>query len=387
MGSCSIKDPSNVRKEISVHKSDFLILHPIGKGSFGRVWKIQNKKTNRFYAMKEMSKVIIYKKKAISSINQELHILSSLNNFFISNIHSAFQNEDNLYLIMDFFSGGDLRYHISKRSNKHFTEDETKFIICNLLTALIYLRQNKIIHRDIKPENLVFDEIGYVHLTDFGISKKIGKESVIVTSGTPSYMSPEAVLGKNQSYQSDYFSLGVLAYELIFGKRPYIGKTKGDIKRSLLCKSIKVEENDLPSYIKYNNKAAICDFVNKLLNRKAVSRIGANGIEEIMTHPWLEGFNWNELLNRKMKSPFVIRNEDNYDIEAANRKEMYIDECQYEDILYQVNKAKLFNHFKLNRECTENNIYCKKKNDIQNISSKCKIMKKDSINSIMSTKA
>ena len=88
-----------------------------------------------------------------------------------------------------------------------------------------------------------------------------------------------------------------------------------------------------------------------------------------------------------MKSPFVIRNEDNYDIEAANRKEMYIDECQYEDILYQVNKAKLFNHFKLNRECTENNIYCKKKNDIQIISSKCKIMKKDSINSIMSTKA
>ena len=89
MGSCSIKDPSNVRKEISVHKSDFLILHPIGKGSFGRVWKIQNKKTNRFYAMKEMSKVIIYKKKAISSINQELHILSSLNNFFISNVSSA----------------------------------------------------------------------------------------------------------------------------------------------------------------------------------------------------------------------------------------------------------------------------------------------------------
>ena len=172
MGSCSIKDPSNVRKEISVHKSDFLILHPIGKGSFGRVWKIQNKKTNRFYAMKEMSKVIIYKKKAISSINQELHILSSLNNFFISNIHSAFQNEDNLYLIMDFFSGGDLRYHISKRSNKHFTEDETKFIICNLLTALIYLRQNKIIHRDIKPENLVFDEIGYVHLTDLEFQKK-----------------------------------------------------------------------------------------------------------------------------------------------------------------------------------------------------------------------
>ena len=89
MGSCSIKDPSNVRKEISVHKSDFLILYPIGKGSFGRVWKIQNKKTNRFYAMKEMSKVIIYKKKAISSINQELHILSSLNNFFISNVSLA----------------------------------------------------------------------------------------------------------------------------------------------------------------------------------------------------------------------------------------------------------------------------------------------------------
>ena len=89
MGSCSIKDPSNVRKEISVHKSDFLILHPIGKGSFGRVWKIQNKKTNRFYSMKEMSKVIIYKKKAISSINQELHILSSLNNFFISNVSLA----------------------------------------------------------------------------------------------------------------------------------------------------------------------------------------------------------------------------------------------------------------------------------------------------------
>ena len=123
------------------------------------------KKNNKKYALKEMSKVKIIDKKSVKSIRDERNFLSKLHHPFIVNMICSFQDFDNLYLVMDLLTGGDLRYHLCRI--RKFTEEETKFFISCLLLGLEYIHKNNIIHRDIKPENLVSDEQGYVRVTEF----------------------------------------------------------------------------------------------------------------------------------------------------------------------------------------------------------------------------
>jgi serine/threonine protein kinase len=167
-------------------KNQFLSLYVIGKGGFGRVWKVQDKKSDQQYAMKEMSKQRILAKKSVNSVLNERNLLSKLHHEYIVNMKYAFQDRENLYLIMDLLSGGDLRYHICK--HRKFTEQQTKFFAANIILALEYLHNNSIIHRDIKPENLVFDDKGYLRVTDFGIARIWNPENKKDTSGTPGYM-------------------------------------------------------------------------------------------------------------------------------------------------------------------------------------------------------
>ena len=137
--------------------------------------------------MKEMSKVKIYLKKSLSSILLEKQILSSLHYSLISNLNFSFQDKEYLYLILDYLPGGDLRYYMNGKII--FNESQIKFFISNILLSLKYIHNNNILHRDIKPENLVFDDKGYLHLTDFGISRKIRNGKYILEkSGTPGYI-------------------------------------------------------------------------------------------------------------------------------------------------------------------------------------------------------
>ena len=178
-----------------------------------------------------MSKVKIIDKKSEKSIIGERDFLSKLKHPFIINMICAFQDYENLYLLMEFFSGGDLRYQFN--SDHTFTENEIKFFISCLLLSLEYIHSNNIIHRDIKPENLVFDGKGYLHLTDFGIAKIINEQNISDTSGTPGYMAPEVIQGKNHSFPVDFFAIGVIGYELLIGHRPYRGKNRKEIKKMM----------------------------------------------------------------------------------------------------------------------------------------------------------
>lgn len=350
-----------------ISKKSFKLLFPLGKGGFGKVWKVLHKPTNIHYAMKEISKVKLYIKKSTSLINQELSTLKSIHNFFISNIHFAFQTEEHLYIVTDYFQGGDLRYHINTRYHKQFTQNEIQFILACILLAIVYLHKHRIVHRDIKPENLVFDSKGYLHLTDFGVSKRISNchVGVIDKSGTIGYASPEAILGLRHSYTADYFSLGVVAYELLTGFRPFRGKSKHQIKEQLLTKTIHLKPIDITScyYYEHSNSSnssavIICDLVNSLLQRKVSNRLGANGIEEIIYHPFFKEFNWNALFKQEMISPFQIR-QGEYSCSSgkssnsnnnSNRRDMfesnnqfYLDE--YWDILNRIKKEKVFASF------------------------------------------
>ena len=204
-----------------MNRDCFNYISIIGRGGFSKVWKVEYKNTKVYFALKEISKVKILDCKNLKSVKNERELLSKLNHPFIVNLHFSFQNVNYLYLVMDLFTGGDLRYHLFHKN--YFEENQTKFFISCILLGLEYCHTNLIIHRDIKPENIILDSNGYAHITDFGIALQQSKHTTH-SSGTPTYMAPEALFGKIQTTVSDYYSLGVLTYELMFGVKPYSGK-------------------------------------------------------------------------------------------------------------------------------------------------------------------
>ena len=353
MGTCySQRILNHPKQKKEVNLNDFMKCYLIGKGGYSKVWKCVHKKSHHEYAMKEMSKVKLFEKRSIVDVNTEMKILSTLSNSFLINMVYAFQTEEYVYIITEFFGNGDLRNFITN-THKQLAEYEVKFIVCNIISGLYYLRAQRIVHRDLKPENLLFDKDGYLHIADFGIAKKLTQEAngrtVIETSGTPGYMSPESLLAKPQNFLSDYFSLGVICYELIFGKRPFGGKTKREIRENILRKNVSLTIDDLPCSITFDKPKELCDFMNRLLKRKQYERLGANGLEEIMNHEWIKDFDWNSLIDRKMKSPFekIISSSErdtlsNYYLSYCNTNENLSD---YNLLLKKINNMKLFHDF------------------------------------------
>ena len=278
-----------------------------------------------------MSKIEIIDKKSEQSVLDELNLLSKINHPFIINIHFAFQDNDYLYLVMDYLSGGDLRYHFNK--NRGFNEIQTKFFISNILLSLDYLHRNNIIHRDVKPENLIFEKNGYLRLTDFGIAKKYEKNNKEETSGTPGYMSPEVLFGQNHGFAVDYFAIGVILYEIMFGHRPYLGTNRKSLKQEIFNKQIYIKKEDIPQGWSFD----AADFANKLLVRKQNNRLGFNGPKEVFDHPWIKFFPWKDLYLKKLKTPFKPKKtEDNFDSKFVN----YI-KVPGENTLERYNKYKI----------------------------------------------
>jgi len=319
---------------IKPNKSMFEFLYVIGRGGFGKVWMVKYKKTNEKYALKEMSKVKIIDRKSEKSIKNEREFLSKLHHPFIVNMICSFQDYDNLYLVMDLLTGGDLRYHICHK--KQFNEEQSKFFSSCILLALEYIHINNIIHRDIKPENLVLDDKGYVRVTDFGVAKKNQRDNSSETSGTPGYMAPEVLCGLNHSFSVDFFALGVIIYEFMNGYRPYLGRNRKEIKEAVLARQIHVHRKQL-----FENGWSFesGDLINKLLYRKPHKRLGCNNINEIKEHSWFKNINWDELLNKKMKSPFIPKDGDNFDKRYCESVEQ-IDTQTKERYQYYKSKSK-----------------------------------------------
>ena len=319
---------------IKPHKSMFEFLYVVGRGGFGKVWMVKYKKTHEKYALKEMSKVKIIDRKSEKSIKNEREFLSKLHHPFIVNMICSFQDYDNLYLVMDLLTGGDLRYHICHK--KQFNEEQSRFFSSCILLALEYIHMNNIIHRDIKPENLVLDEKGYVRVTDFGVAKKNTKDNSSETSGTPGYMAPEVLCGLNHTFSVDFFALGVIIFEFMNGYRPYLGRNRKEIKDAVLARQIHVNRKQL-----FENGWSFesGDLINKLLYRKPHKRLGCNGIKEIKEHSWFKNINWEELLNKQMKSPFVPKDGDNFDKRYCEGVE-HIDTQTKERYQYYKSKSK-----------------------------------------------
>ncbi len=259
-----------------------------------------------------MSKVKIIDKNGEQNVLSERKLLSQLHNSFIVNIYFAFQDFMNLYLVMDLLSGGDLRYNLAKK--KYFSEKETKFIIANIILGLEYIHNKNIIHRDIKPENLVCDTNGYFRITDFGIAKINEKNNSSETSGTIGYMSPEVLFAQNHSFYVDFFALGIICYEFLFGKRPYKGNTREEYKENIINFQAQIYKKDIKD-LKYDFSNECIKFINGLLMRNYKERLGYNnGVLDLKNHPWMKDINWELMKEKQLIAPFIPdKNKFNFD--------------------------------------------------------------------------
>ena len=349
---------STMDTKYHLYRNLFDFLFVIGKGGFGKVWRVRYKKTQEIFALKEMSKKKILDKKSEYSINNERVFLSKLRHPFLVNMHYAFQDKDNLYLVIDILNGGDLRFHCSRY--RKFSEEQTRFFIACMVHALSYVHENNVIHRDVKPENLILDDKGYVHLTDFGIAKENKGDNSSETSGTPGYMSPEVILGIGHSFSVDYYAIGVIGFEFMTGKRPYIGKTRREIKEQMFKKQARINKNKLEKEWSLDSM----DFINRLIERKPELRLGSkSGIKELKDHFWLRYYPWKKKKKKSLPGPFIPEKRKNFDkrycesIEQIGETTM----LRYEQIALRDDYITAFANFYYNRDEKEKDMKDKEK--------------------------
>ncbi|XP_042193011.1 serine/threonine-protein kinase 32C isoform X2 [Callorhinchus milii] len=296
----SSKRPVFDEKE-DVNFDHFQILRAIGKGSFGKVCIVQKRDTEKMYAMKYMNKQQCIERDEVRNVFRELEILQEIEYVFLVNLWYSFQDEEDMFMVVDLLLGGDLRYHLQQ--NVQFTEDAVKLYICEMALALDYLQNQHIIHRDIKPDNILLDEQGHAHLTDFNIATIIKDgERATALAGTKPYMAPEIFHsfvngGTGYSFEVDWWSLGVTAYELLRGWRPY------DIHSNVTVESlIQLFSTVSVQYTSSWTKEVVA-LLRKLLTVNPEHRVAS--LSEIQSCPYLTDVNWDAVFEKKMEPGFV----------------------------------------------------------------------------------
>ena len=204
---------------------DFTILKVIDKGSFGKVFLVSNKKMGKLYAMKRINKDVLIEKKQIKNIRNEKEILFQADHPFVNSMDFVFQNELRIYFFLNYFPGGNIYDNIFRV--KRFDEWTVRFIGAQIVLAMGYLHKNKIVHRDLKPENVLMDRDGYVCLADFGLAKflQTPDEQTHSFCGTAEYLAPEILDCTGHNFSVDWWTLGILLYEMATGRPPFMNKS------------------------------------------------------------------------------------------------------------------------------------------------------------------
>mmetsp|Transcript_38275 Transcript_38275/g.51837 ORF Transcript_38275/g.51837 Transcript_38275/m.51837 type:complete len:360 (-) Transcript_38275:329-1408(-) len=269
---------------------DFKLLKVLGKGSFGKVMLCQKKDEGRngpLYAMKTLKKAELLNRHQVEHTNTERQILQHIDHPFLTHIRFAFQTPDKLYMIIDYFSGGELFHWLKKK--RRFSEKAARLYAAEITLALGCLHGHDVVYRDLKPENILLDEDGHLRLTDFGLSKKIEDSGTATFCGTPEYLAPEIIANRGHGMEVDWWSFGTLLHELMCGLPPFY-----DANMHVMYQKIQNQPLRQPSFLKENAKA----FLRGLLTRDVSQRLGANGVEEVKASPFFDELDWDRVYNK-----------------------------------------------------------------------------------------
>uniref|UniRef100_A0A8C8RT93 Serine/threonine kinase 32A n=1 Tax=Pelusios castaneus TaxID=367368 RepID=A0A8C8RT93_9SAUR len=268
----------------------FEILRAIGKGSFGKVCIVQKNDTKKMYAMKYMNKQKCVERNEVRNVFKELQIMQGLEHPFLVNLWYSFQDEEDMFMVVDLLLGGDLRYHLQQ--NVRFQEGTVKLFLCELALALDYLQRRHIIHRSV---------MGHVHITDFNIATILTKEMQVTTiAGTKPYMAPEmfnSTKSTGYSFAVDWWSLGITAYELLRGRRPYHIRSNSSTNEIA-----HVFRTATVMYPAAWSKEMV-SLLKKLLETNPEERFSQ--LKDIQDFPYLADINWDAVLQKRILPGFI----------------------------------------------------------------------------------
>ncbi|KAH8921672.1 putative camp-dependent protein kinase catalytic subunit [Atractiella rhizophila] len=245
--------------------------------------------------MKVLEKAAVVRLKQVEHINQERSILGRVNNPFMVNLFCTFQDERNVYMILDFIQGGELFYHL--RRSGRFTPDVARFYASNILLGIEYLHERDIIYRDLKPENLLLDELGYVKITDFGFAKKV-EDRTFTLCGTPEYLAPEIIQATGHGKAADWWAFGILLFEMLCGWPPFYDNSPFAVYDKVL--------NTTPSYPPWIDAKAK-DLISRLLTHDRSKRLGnlERGALDVKDHPWFKGVDFAAVESKRIGAPII----------------------------------------------------------------------------------
>ena len=281
--------------DFNMSLNDFYFCKNLGQGKFGEVSLVHNNK--HFYAMKCVDRKEAEKQKhLIKYFLEERRVLLELDHPFIMKLVRTFKSKENIFFLTNFINGKGLGKYLEQKKEKTFrNKEETRFYISFLFVILDYLNSKGIAHRDLKPENIMINTQGYLQLIDFGTAKRI-KDFTCTIIGTAYYISPEILTGKGYSYSCDYWSVGIITFEIYYNYYPFGNEANDpmEVYREVLKKDL-----TLP----YNGEPSVNSFIKAVLNKKVSKRLSS--LDAAKKHSFFKDFNWNDLIDLQLKPPYI----------------------------------------------------------------------------------
>ncbi|KVI12353.1 Protein kinase, ATP binding site-containing protein [Cynara cardunculus var. scolymus] len=290
---------------------DFELLTMIGKGAFGEVRICREKTTGTVYAMKKLKKSEMLRRGQVEHVKAERNLLAEVDSNCIVKLYCSFQDNEYLYLIMEYLPGGDMMTLLMRKDT--LSDDEARFYVAETVLAIESIHKHNYVHRDIKPDNLLLDRYGHLRLSDFGLCKpldcstledhdfstvdNVSNSTAYSTVGTPDYIAPEVLLKKGYSLECDWWSLGAIMYEMLVGYPPFYSDDPMSTCRKIV---------HWKSHLKFPQEAHLSseakDLISKLLCN-VNCRLGSKGADEIKAHPWFKGIDWDRIY--QMEAAFI----------------------------------------------------------------------------------
>ncbi|XP_062523629.1 serine/threonine-protein kinase MRCK alpha-like [Corticium candelabrum] len=300
---------------LRLRKDDFETLKIIGRGAFGEVHVVRLKGTSNIYALKSLNKWEMLRRQETACFREERDVLVFGDRDWITSLQYAFQDENYLYLVMEYYSGGDLLTLLSKYEDR-LPEEMAKFYLAEMVLCIDSVHKLGYVHRDIKPDNFVINRYGHLRLADFGSCMRLREDETVQSSvavGTPDYISPEILRAMEDGQgcygvECDWWSLGVCMYEMLFGETPFYAESLVDTYGKIMNFKNSFQ---FPDDVDEEEVSPLARDVMKSLCCEKEKRLGQNGANDLKTHPFFEGIDWESL--RKLTPPYVPEIADDAD--------------------------------------------------------------------------